>query len=167
VQHLDVKSAFLSGELKEEVYMAQPPCFEKTGQEHRVYRLSKALYYLRQAPRARNIKLDNTLKNMGFYQSPLEHGLYARGNGNSKLLVGVYVDDLIVMCSCSIEIYNFKNQMQAEFKMSDLGSLSFYLGIEVYQETNMITLSQGSYAARIMEKARLAGCNSCATPMEP
>jgi hypothetical protein len=167
VHHLDVKSAFLNGELKEEVYVAQPPGFERKGQEHKVYRLSKALYGLKQAPRAWNIKLDNTLKNIGFCQSPLEHGLYARGNGNSKLLVGVYVDDLIVMGSCSREINSFKNQMKAEFKMSDLGSLSFYLGIEVHQEKDRITLSQGAYAARIVEKAGLAGCNSCATPMEP
>jgi hypothetical protein len=98
--------------------------------------------------------LDDTLKNIGFCQSPLEHGLYVRGNGNSKLLIGVYVDDLIVMGSCSREIKNFKNQMEAEFKMSDLGSLSFYLGIEVHQDKDRITLSQGAYDARIIEKGR-------------
>jgi hypothetical protein len=109
--------------------------------------------------------LDDTLKNIGFCQSPLEHGLYVRGNGNSKLLIGVYVDDLIVMGSCSREIKNFKNQMEAEFKMSDLGSLSFYLGIEVHQDKDRITLSQGAYDARIIEKAGLTGCSSCASPM--
>jgi hypothetical protein len=167
IHHLDVKSAFLNSELKEEVYMTQPPGFERKGQEHRVYRLSKALYSLRQAPRAWNTKLDNTLKKIGLSQSPLEHGLYARGTRNTRLLLGVYVDDLIVMGSCSREINSFKKQMQAEFKMSDLGPLSFYLGIEVHQQKGRITLSQGAYAARIVEKAGLAGCNPCATPMEP
>jgi hypothetical protein len=56
--------------------------------------------------------------------------------------------------------------MQAEFRMSDLDPLSFYLGIEVHQSKGKITLSQGAYAARIMEKAGLTGCNPCATPME-
>jgi hypothetical protein len=166
VHHLDVKSTFLNGELKEEVYVSQPPGFEKKGQEHKVFRLSKALYGLRQAPRARNIKLDITLKKIGFYKSPLEHGLYARGLGNTKLLVGVYVDDLVVMGECSRQINEFKKQMQAEFKMTDLGPLSFYLGIEVHQDRGKITLSQGAYAARIVERARLTGCNPCATPME-
>jgi hypothetical protein len=83
------------------------------------------------------------------------------------LLVGVYVDDLIVIGGCSKTISNFKEQMQAEFKMSDLGSLSFYLGIEVHQNKGRITLSQGAYAAKIVEKAGLTECNPCATPMEP
>ncbi|KAG8077869.1 hypothetical protein GUJ93_ZPchr0007g4308 [Zizania palustris] len=82
VHHMDVKSAFLNGELEEEVYVAQPPGFVIEGQEAKVYRLDKALYGLRQAPRAWNNKLDLTLKKLMFRQSPLEHGLYARGEGN-------------------------------------------------------------------------------------
>lgn len=111
--------------------------------------------------------MDSTLKKHGFIQSPLEHGLYARGKSESRLLVGVYVDDLIVIGSCNKMISEFKKQMRAEFKMSDLGPLSFYLGIEVHQKKGSITLSQGAYAAKIVEKAGLIGCNLCATPMEP
>jgi hypothetical protein len=76
-----------------------------------VYKLSKALYVLRQAPRAWNIKLDTTLKKLGFSQSPLKHGLYARSEGDTRLLVGVYVDDLIVIDGCSKTISSFKEQM--------------------------------------------------------
>jgi hypothetical protein len=164
VHHMDVKSAFLNGELKEEVYVVQPPGYVKVGHEHKVYKLHKALYGLGQAPRAWNIKLDGTLKKLGFSQNPLEHGLYARGSGDTRLLVGVYVDDLIVMGSCNKEISSFKQQMKTEFSMSDLGPLSFYLG---QQSKGVITLSQGAYAARIVEKAGPLGCNPCATPMEP
>lgn len=134
VHHMDVKSAFLNGELIEEVYVVQPPGFEIDGQENKVYRLDKALYGLRQAPRAWNTKLDCILKKLGFKQSPLEHGLYARGDGSGRLLVGVYVDDLVIVGGDSGMIKGFKEQMKAEFKMSDLGPLSFYLGIEVHQE---------------------------------
>jgi hypothetical protein len=81
------------------------------------------------------------LKKLGFIQSPLEHGLYARGAEDSRLLVGVYVNDLIVIGGCSKTINSFKRQMKAEFKISDLGPLSFYLGIEVHQEEGKITLS--------------------------
>jgi hypothetical protein len=140
VHHMDVKSTLLNSELKEEVHIVQPPGFVRRG-EHKVYRLKKALYGLRQARRVWNVKLDTTLKGLRFNQSPLEHGLYARGVGDTRLLVVVYVDDLIIIGSCSKEISSFKAQMQVEFRMSDLGPVSFYLGIEVHQSKGKITLS--------------------------
>ena len=85
---MDVKSAFLNGDLKEEVYVHQPP--------GKVLHLRKALYGLRQAPRAWNAKLDSTLKGMGFEQSPHEAAIYRRGSAGNALLVGVYVDDLVI-----------------------------------------------------------------------
>jgi hypothetical protein len=109
VHHLDVKSIFLNGELKEEVYVSQPPGFEKEGQEHMVYKLSKALYDLRQAPRAWNMKLDCTLKKLGFIQSPLEYGLYVRGSEDSRLLLGVYVDELVVGGGCD-QVADLRNK---------------------------------------------------------
>jgi hypothetical protein len=129
--------------------------------------LNKALYGLKQAPRAWNTKLNQTLRCFGFIQSPLEHGLYARGEGDDRLLVGAYVDDLIIVGSSSRVIKGFKEQMKAKFRMSDLGVLSFYLGIEVRQGEKGITLCQSSYAQSVVDKAGLEGCNPCATPMEP
>jgi hypothetical protein len=69
------------------------------------------------------------LRKHGFIQSLLEHGLYAKGKSESRLLIGVYVDDLIVIGSCNKMISEFKKHMQEEFKMSDLGSLNFYLAL--------------------------------------
>jgi hypothetical protein len=86
VHHMDVKSAFLNGDLKEEVYVHQPPGFAIPGKEGKVLRLRKALYGLRQAPIAWNAKLDSTLKGMGFTPSPHEAAIYRRGNGGSALL---------------------------------------------------------------------------------
>jgi hypothetical protein len=83
VHHMDVKSAFLNGELNEEVYVRQPPGFIVAGQENMVLRLDKALYGLRQAPRAWNAKLDRTLGELGFSHSESEHAVYARGRGAS------------------------------------------------------------------------------------
>jgi hypothetical protein len=90
------------------------------------------------------------MKKLGFALSPLEHGLYARGNSDTRLLIGVYVDDLIIIGGCTNVINTFKTQMMAQFKMNDMGPLRFYLGIEVYQNRCVITLSQGSYAAKIV-----------------
>jgi hypothetical protein len=96
VHHMDVKSAFLNGDLVQEVYVAQAPGFEKKGEEHKVLKLHKALYGLRQAPRAWNSKLDKSLVALGFEKCPLEHAVYKRGRQGDRLLVGVYVDDLII-----------------------------------------------------------------------
>ena len=87
VHHLDVKSAFLNGELQEEVCVVQPPGFECPGEEDKVLRLSKELYGLCQAPRAWNIKLDDTLVSLGFQKSPSEHAVYMRCNGDERLLL--------------------------------------------------------------------------------
>ena len=113
VHHMDVKSAFLNGNLREEVYVHQPPRFAIPGKEGKVLRLFKALYGLRQAPRAWNAKLDSTLKGMGFEQSPHEAAIYRRGNGGTTLLVGVYVDDLVITGTKDVEVAAFKEEMKA------------------------------------------------------
>jgi hypothetical protein len=162
-----VKSAFLNGDLQEEVYVAQPPGFARNGEEGKVFRLHKALYGLRQAPRAWNAKLNATLQHLGFTNSPSEHAMYARGQGRARLLVGVYVDDLIVTGADAEEIRRFKKEMMEQFRMSDLGLLHFYLGIEVHQDENGIMLSQSAYATKLLERAGMGECNPALEPMEP
>jgi hypothetical protein len=166
VHHLDVKSAFLNGDLLEEVYVQQPPGYVKAGDEDKVLRLRKALYGLRQAPRAWNAKLDDSLSSLGFERCPSDHAVYRRGTCDSLLLVGVYVDDLVITGMDTKEISLFKKQMTELFSMSDLGKLSFYLGIEVTQERDRITLCQAAYAKKLLERTGLTDCNPCTTPME-
>jgi hypothetical protein len=162
VHHMDVKSVFLNGDLKEEVYVYQPPGFAIPGKEGKVLRLHKALYDLRQAPRAWTAKLDSTLKGMGSRQSLHEATIYQRGNGGNALLVGVYVDDLVITDTKDAEVTAFKEEMKVTFQMSDIGLLSFYLGIEVHQGDFGITLRQTAYA----KLAELTDCNPALTPME-
>ena len=131
VHHLDVKSPFLNGELAKTVFVRQPLGFAVKGAKHRVLRLRKALYGLWQAPQAWNDKLDTTLGEVGFQQCATEHALYMRRRGKEELVVGVYVDDLIVTDARAEDIDSFKHEMAAHFRMSDLGALSYYLGIEV------------------------------------
>uniref|UniRef100_A0ACD5TR82 Uncharacterized protein n=1 Tax=Avena sativa TaxID=4498 RepID=A0ACD5TR82_AVESA len=166
VHHMDVKSAFLNGDLVKEVYVQQPPGFIDGKQKNKVYRLRKALYGLRQAPCAWNAKLDTSLQELGFERCPLEHALYRRGDARSFLLVGVYVDDLVITGSNQTDIDQFKQEMQQLFKMSDLVLLSYYLGIEVEQKNGEIKLCQSSYAQKILRIAGMESCNACATPME-
>jgi hypothetical protein len=109
---MDVKSAFLNGDLKE-IYVHQPLGFVIPVKEGKVLRLRKALYGLRQAPRAWNAKLDSTLKGMGFGQSPHEATIYRRGNGGNALLVGIYVDDLVITGIKDAKVATFKEEMRA------------------------------------------------------
>lgn len=121
---------------------------------------------MKQAPRAWYAKLDASLIALGFKRSPLEHAVYRRGDAKSFLLIGVYVDDLIITGTSIGDIKLFKAEMQRLFKMSDLGLLSYYLGIKVEQRNGEIKLSQCSYAKKILEMAKMIGCNPSATPME-
>ncbi|KAL9250712.1 Retrovirus-related Pol polyprotein from transposon TNT 1-94-like protein [Drosera capensis] len=152
VHHMDVKSAFLNGELEEEVYVAQPEGFEVQGQKHLMYKLSKALYGLKQAPRKWNIRLDRSLKELGFRRCSQEQAVYTRGERGAALIVGVYVDDFIVTGGNTREVQLFKQQMMTEFEMSDLELLSYYLGIEVEQKKGQIKLKRSAYAKKILSQ---------------
>ncbi|WVZ79341.1 LOW QUALITY PROTEIN: hypothetical protein U9M48_026932 [Paspalum notatum var. saurae] len=159
-------SAFLNGDLKEEVYVKQPPGYVVNGQEHRVLRLRKALYGLRQAPRAWNQKLDTVLKEMEFKRCESEHALYTRRAEHGQPVVGVYVDDLVITGAGKKEIEAFKARMKKTFRTSDLGSLTYYPGIEVEQRKDGITLCQSSYARKLLERSGMGECWPNKTPME-
>lgn len=166
VHHLDVKTAFLHGELKETVYVSQPEGFEVKGNEKKVYKLSKALYGLRQAPRAWNNKLNTILLELGFEKCSKEHSVHRKIVGKDLLVVAVYVDDLFV-CGASLKVIkDFKKEMSSKFDMSDLGKLSYYLGIEVHQGEGYISLNQQRYALKILEESGMENCNMSHTPME-
>ena len=102
---------------------------------------------------------------LGFSRCINEHEMYTCGKGGGRLIVGVYVDDLIITGGDAVAVSKFKAQMRNTFRMSDLGLLSYYLGLEVTQGLDGITLRQSAYATKILEKAGLAACNSSATPM--
>jgi hypothetical protein len=110
--------------------------------------------------------LDSTLKGMGFGQSPHEATIYRRGNGGNTLLVGVYIVDLVITDTKDAEVTTLKEEMKATFQMSDLGLLSFYLGIEVHQGNSGIKLRQTTYAKHVVELAGLTDCNPALTLME-
>ncbi|GJS18526.1 ribonuclease H-like domain, reverse transcriptase, RNA-dependent DNA polymerase [Tanacetum coccineum] len=133
----------------------------------KVYRLIKALYGLRQAPRAWNIKLDNTLKSLDFKKCALEQAIYIKTSKDSTLLIGVYVDDLIITGTPKKEIDKFKAQMEEKFEMSDLGLLAYYLGIEVTQTNGDISIKQSAYASKILKEAGMIDCNETLIPMDP
>ena len=166
IHHLDVKSAFLNGEISEVIYVRQPEGFLVKGKEGYVLRLKKALYGLKQAPRAWYFKLHSCLLSLRFIKSAYEQSLYLKRTTDTILIVGVYVDDLLVTGSSSSVIDDFKAEMTREFDMTNLGSLSSYLGIEVKQSKDFIFLSQMVYVQKVLQHANLGQCNSAITPLE-
>ena len=107
---MDVKSAFLNGVLKEEVYLEQPPGFMKKGEENKVYKLKKALYGLKQSPRAWNNHINSYFEN-GLHKCPYEHTLYIKESSNGNfIIVSLYVDDLIFTGGDMVMLNKFKNQ---------------------------------------------------------
>ncbi|XP_066324022.1 uncharacterized mitochondrial protein AtMg00810-like [Miscanthus floridulus] len=103
---------------------------------------------------------------MGFKQSAHEAAVYRRGSGCNVLLVGVYVDDLIITGAEEQKVEVFKAQMKKAFDMSDLSLLGFYLSVKVRQDASGIALRQTHYAKRILELDSMTGYNLAHTPME-
>jgi hypothetical protein len=165
VHHIDVKSTFLNRDLVEKVYVKQPLRFV-IGHGHQVLKLSKALYGFRQPSRAWFSKLHASLTSLGFTQTDHEHAVYTRCTASWSLVVSVYVDDLLIAGPVAKDIEKFKQEMCEWFKMSDLGLLTYYLGIEVRQDSFEIQLCQRAYAQRLLEKMGLEDCNPSVTPME-
>eukprot|EP00253_Pinus_taeda_P023959 PITA_23959 len=120
---MDVKSAFLNGVLKEEVYVAQPPSYEVEGQEDKAYRLRKVLYALNQAPRAWYSRVDDYLLHNGFDKCDDEPTLYIKESNGKILIVVLYVDDFIFTSNDDFLIVDFKEVMKSEFEMTELGLL--------------------------------------------
>ncbi|MCO5593034.1 hypothetical protein L7F22_047039 [Adiantum nelumboides] len=129
LHQMDVKNAFLHGDLQEEVYMEQPQGYE----EHPSYvcKLKKALYGLKQAPRAWHARIVAYLVAIGFHMADADHSLYVRKNENAIVIVCIYVDDLIIGGDNEGEIMHVKSLLKKEFDMKDLGELQCFLGIEI------------------------------------
>ena len=138
--HLDVKSAFLNGPLQKGVYVSQPPGFEKKNQEGVVFKLHKALYRLKQTHKAWNLKIDSFFKGQGFQKCEIEYGVYVQHTSDGNMiLVCLYVDDIFLTGSSEQEISEFKKVLMHEFEMTDLGKISFFLGMEfLYSKKGII-----------------------------
>jgi hypothetical protein len=167
VFQLDVKSAFLHGDLIEEVYIDQPAGYHKGGSD-KVYKLKKALYGLRQAPRAWYSRVESYFHVAKFEKCPYEHTLFVKhGERDKILIVSLYVDDLIYTGNDSFMIKEFKSSMQGEFAMTDLGRMKYFLGIEIVQNRNGIFIHQQKYATEILSRFGMENCNKVCSPIVP
>ena len=126
---MDIKTAFLYGELDEEIYMEQPEGFMKRGQENQVCRLKKAIYSLKQASRTWNQKLHSTLLEHGFTRTCSDAGVYVYYHEHVQIILIIYVDDLLYMGPSLKDIKRSKKMLADKFQMRDLGATTTFLGM--------------------------------------
>jgi hypothetical protein len=141
LHQLDVNNAFLHGELNEEVFMELPLGFAAKGVS-KVCRLTKSLYGLKQASRQWFSKFSTTLLSLGFTQSKCDYSLFTRMVGSSFIALLVYVDAIVLASNDSDAISSFTHLLNQQFKLKDLGSLKFFLGLEIVRKSTSIAICQ-------------------------
>ncbi|GJX51613.1 retrovirus-related pol polyprotein from transposon TNT 1-94 [Tanacetum coccineum] len=162
---MDVKTSFLNGLLKEEVYVSQPDRFVDPDFPDHVYRLKKALYGLKQAPRAWYDKLSSFIIEHHFTKGIVDSNLFTRRQWGDILLVQVYVDDIIFGSTNTYFLKRFANLMKNNFEMSMMGELKFFLRLQVHQSPRGIFISQSQYAIELLKKHGMDECVFMSKPM--
>lgn len=167
VHHMDVKTAFLNGKLKEEIYMKIPegiPILD----DNLVCKLNKSLYGLKQSARCWFQTFEQALIKMGFRYSSADRCIYFLDNGNvmKNIYVVLYVDDLVISTADINTMNSFKGYLMNVFKMVDLKEIKCFLGINVERCNNKVTLDQRSYIQTVLEKFNMSDCKTINTPLE-
>jgi hypothetical protein len=162
---MDVKSTFLNGVIKEEVFVRLPLGFENPKYSNKVYRLSKALYELKQAPHAWYAMLKTFLLEHGYVMWSVDNTLFTLNHGTNFLLVQIYVDDIIFGGCSHTLVFSFQEMMENEFQMSMMGELTFFLGIQVKQTKQGTLVHQAKYTKVLMKEFNMAELNHVSTLM--
>ncbi|CAN1141195.1 Retrovirus-related Pol polyprotein from transposon TNT 1-94 [Linum perenne] len=162
---LDVKNAFLHGHLKETVYLELPPGYP-IQDKGVVCHLNRSLYGLKQAPRAWFETFQGTILGQGFAQSKNDPSLFIKNSAQGITILLIYVDDMVLTGDDSDGIALIKTALQENFKLKDLGNLSYFLGLEIQRSAKGLFLSQKKYIDDLLDSARHGDCSPCSTPME-
>ncbi|KAJ9541354.1 hypothetical protein OSB04_027860 [Centaurea solstitialis] len=165
VFQMDIKNAFLNGKLNEEVYEDQPPGFVDPKFPDHVYKLNKALYGLKQAPRTWYDTLSTFLLSKGFERGKIDSTLFLKKYPKHILLVQIYVDDIIFGSTNPKLCEKFEVLMKTEYKMSMMGELTYFLGLQIKQSEKGIFINQGKYVLDMLKKFDLTSCTPMKTPM--
>lgn len=165
LQQLDVNNPFLQGPLHDEVYMLQAPGFVDKDKPNHVYRLKKAVYGLRQAPRAWYNALKEFLLSIGFKNSLADASLFILQKGSLFVYILIYVDDIIITGTSTSAIKQVTDRLAVKFSLKDLGELSYFLGLEAFRTPSGLHLTQTKYITDLLKKTKMAEAKPVATPM--
>jgi hypothetical protein len=167
LEQLDVKTAFLHGDLEEDIYMSQPQGFIVQGKENLVCKLRKSLYGLKQAPRQWYKKFDSFMYSTGFTRCQADHCCYVKSFDNSYIILLLYVDDMLIAGSSIEEINNLKKQLSKQFAMKDLGPAKQILGMRIIRDraNGTLKLSQTEYVKKILSRFSMDEAKPVSTPL--
>ncbi|GJR78481.1 retrovirus-related pol polyprotein from transposon TNT 1-94 [Tanacetum coccineum] len=165
VYQLDVKTTFLNGLLREDVYVSQQEGFVDQDHPNHVFILKKALYELKQAPRTWYDLLSKFMVSQKFPKGAVDPTLISRKDGNDILLLQLYVDDIIVSSMNPMFCNMFAKEMSFRFKMSMMGKMSFFLGLQVSQNPKGIFINQSKYAIEMLKRYVKESSNVVDTPL--
>lgn len=160
IRQFDVKTAFLNGELKEEIYMRQPQGFEDASGQ--ICLLKKSLYGLKQSPRCWNEKFVESIKELGLTQSSADPCVFVGGN-DGLLILGFYVDDGLIVSDSETELQRVMSGLMKKFEMSEC-NFGLFLGMEIHRDSSGIYLGQQRYAERVLETYRMSTSHPVSTP---
>lgn len=165
VHHMDVKTAFLNGKLKEEIYMNIPQGL--VCENDQICKLNKSIYGLKQAARCWYELFEKILTEIGFVSSAVDHCIYIldKGEVNKNIYLLLYVDDLIIATKSLETMSKFKNYMMGKFRMTDLAEIKHFIGIRINKQENKIELSQSAYINTVLKKFGMENCNPVSTPL--
>lgn len=169
MDQMDVATAYLHGELEEEIYVTPPKELAEPNQGKKVWRLKKSMYGLKQSGRAWNKKLDGTLKEIGLRQSKADACIYYKKTKDSILIVGIYVDDMLILADGDNTMSKVKAELSARFQMTDLGEARHLLGIRITRDEaeGEVRIDQEAYIRKMLEKFKMMDCKPVSTPNDP
>ena len=171
LSQLDISNAFLNGDLEEEIYMELPPGYSprqgKSFPPNAVCKLKKSLYGLKQASRQWFLKFSQSLLQLGFITSSGDHTLFLKNSGGIYMAVLVYVDGIVIASSCDKATELLKTALQASFKLRDLGTLRYFLGLEIARSSAGISICQRKYVLDLLTETGLLGSKPSSIPLDP
>ncbi|GJW41995.1 zinc finger, CCHC-type containing protein [Tanacetum coccineum] len=168
IHQMDVKTAFLNGDLDEEVYMKQPEGFVMPGNEHKVCKLVKSLYGLKQAPKQWHQKFDEVVLSSGFHLNQSDKCVYSKFDNSGKgVIICLYVDDMLIFGTDQNQVDKTKKFLSSRFSMKDMGEADIILGIKIKRENKGIVITQSHYIEKILKKFNREDCSPVSTPMDP
>ena len=166
VHQMDVKTAFLNGDLDEEVYMEQPEGFLLPGNEHKVCKLIKSLYGLKQSPKQWHEKFDSVILEYGFVHNSADKCVYSKFTEHFGVIICIYVDDMLIIGTNMHGVNDTKSYLTSKFKMKDLGEVDTILGIKVRKHSGGFALCQSHYIEKVLSKFKHLDIKEANTPYD-
>ncbi|OMO60028.1 Reverse transcriptase, RNA-dependent DNA polymerase [Corchorus capsularis] len=167
LHQMDVKTAFLNGDLNEEIYMEQLLGFITQGEERKVCKLKRSIYGLKQASRQWYLKFHQALVSLEFTTVDEDHCVYVKRSKGNFVILTLYVDDILLASNNKEFLLTTKKWLSSSFEMKDMGEASYVLGVKIIRDRSkkLLALSQAPYILKMLEKFRMHNCNIVKTPM--